>query len=72
MIIIIHGNPIHGFSYYGPFEDEDAACNWVEYSAVGHREITGDWWISPLNVVGPPLANIDINALFPQEDLPTE
>lgn len=30
MIIVVVGNPIDGFRYFGPFANSQAACNWME------------------------------------------
>lgn len=40
--VIITGNPVDGFSFIGPFPDEDAAR---EY---GENLIPDDWWVSEL------------------------
>lgn len=36
--IIVAGNPINGFFYYGPFIDSDAALTWARAS------IEVEWW----------------------------
>lgn len=40
--IVIHGNPVDGYSYFGPFLGRDAAVDW------GEKNCDGDWWISEL------------------------
>lgn len=39
MWILISGNPVDGFSYYGPFLSSESAINF------GDRIFDGDWWI---------------------------
>lgn len=36
--IVVAGNPINGFSYFGPFADSDAALAWARAS------IEVEWW----------------------------
>lgn len=43
--IIIHGNPVDGFSYIGPFPNSEAAVDHAE-----NERLAGDWWIAPLEV----------------------
>ena len=50
--IIITGNPVSGFQYYGPFEDTTIAERFGELQA-DEKE----FWVAPLNVdeIGPKL-----------------
>lgn len=42
MHLLMAGNPVEGFSFYGPFESEEQADEWVE----SHDEIDAtDYWI---------------------------
>jgi hypothetical protein len=42
--IVITGNPMSGFTYYGPFANRAVAHAWA-------NDILGanDWWIAPLS-----------------------
>jgi len=42
--ILVFGNPIEGFTFVGPFEDDDPeeACAFAESCE------TGDWWLGTL------------------------
>lgn len=40
--IIVHGNPVDGLWFEGPYADSDEAL------AVAERDWTNDWWIAPL------------------------
>lgn len=40
--IIVLGNPVAGFTYVGPFEDEDAATEYAD------GFIDDDWWLAEL------------------------
>jgi hypothetical protein len=40
VIIIVAGNPVDGFEFYGPFESEEDAAAWAEHGQ------PGDWWIA--------------------------
>lgn len=42
MHILITGNPVDGFSYYGPFKTGEDA---IEH---GNNRHGPDWWIAPL------------------------
>lgn len=42
MHILIIGNPVDGFEYYGPFKTGEEAI------AYGEDRLGGDWWIAPL------------------------
>ena len=42
--LVITGNPVDGFFYYGPFDSAEEA---IEWASVQHD--TQDWWIAPLN-----------------------
>lgn len=44
MYIVIVGNPVDGFSYYGPFEDRETA---IKYAERNFRN-SGDWWVHDL------------------------
>lgn len=54
MIIIIIGNPVEGFEYFGPFDSIDQATDW------GADLVQGDWWVT---VVESPAA-YDLNGDF--------
>lgn len=41
--IVIIGDPVDGFRYYGPFPNWDEASDWTETDC---RDC--DWWIAPL------------------------
>lgn len=42
--LIVTGNPVDGFFYYGPFADEDTTIEWA------NREQDGcDWWPTKLH-----------------------
>ena len=45
MFIIIHGDPIVGFRYYGPFPNEEKA---MEFANIQLSEV-GDWWPTKLD-----------------------
>ncbi|WP_310530753.1 hypothetical protein [Novosphingobium sp.] len=45
--IVIIGNPVDGFTHYGPFADWEAATDWVESLS------DCDWWIAPLEPADP-------------------
>lgn len=36
------GDPFDGLSFYGPFDDHDAAVEWAD-------NLDNTWWIVPLN-----------------------
>jgi hypothetical protein len=44
MHILIVGNPMDGFSYFGPFESVEDA---IEYGEKNFAE--DEWWVSELN-----------------------
>ena len=39
MTVIVMGNPFDGLTIHGPFEDFDAANDWVE-----EQGLDDDWW----------------------------
>lgn len=41
--IIITGNPVNGFTYYGTFSSVDEATDWAGLN------LGGDWWVAELN-----------------------
>lgn len=41
--IVITGNPVDGFQYYGRFSDEPAAIDWADENLSEE-----DWWIAEL------------------------
>jgi hypothetical protein len=41
--VVISGNPVDGFFYYGPFDSAEAAASAAEDSV-----LDADWWISKL------------------------
>jgi len=42
--LVITGNPVQGFFYYGPFDSLDAATEWAAREQDGE-----DWWAGPLD-----------------------
>lgn len=42
--ILIEGNPIDGYSYYGPYPNAQVAV------LAGNSFYADDWWVAPLNV----------------------
>lgn len=44
MWIVVCGNPIDGFEYYGPFDDESIAERWGREGDDGANE----WWVAHL------------------------
>ena len=41
--LVIVGDPVDGFAYYGPFADADEATEWAE------QEVTEQsWWLADL------------------------
>ena len=42
MHILITGDPVDGFEYFGPFKTGEEAI------AAGEDHLDGDWWIAPL------------------------
>ncbi len=42
MFIVIAGNPVDGFSFYGPYSTHDEACEW------GERANGEEWWVAAL------------------------
>ena len=43
--IVITGNPVDGYRYYGPYESHDAAVQ----AANGSLRLDIDWWIASLH-----------------------
>ena len=41
--IVVTGNPVDGFVFYGPWDNSDAAVDGAE-----DMRLAGDWWIAPL------------------------
>lgn len=41
--IVIMGDPVDGFAYFGPFPDADSAVEW------GNTNGDSDWWITSLH-----------------------
>ena len=41
--IVIVGDPVDGFRYYGPFDDHDSAVKWAEAELDGER-----WWVADM------------------------
>lgn len=39
MHFVISGNPFDGMQLFGPFVDEEEACEWAE------KETTDSWWL---------------------------
>lgn len=44
MHIVLVGNPVDGFSFFGPFTTSDEAATWAEAAP-----LNDDWWVAPLN-----------------------
>ncbi|UTU07693.1 hypothetical protein CcrC1_gp008 [Caulobacter phage C1] len=44
MFILIVGNPVDGYAYYGPFHDHDDATNYAENTGTEGNP----WWVAPL------------------------
>jgi len=45
--LIVSGNPVHGFKYYGPFESSEAAIKVAEKFL--HSDFMSDeWWVTEL------------------------
>lgn len=42
MLIVIAGNPVDGFNYFGPFDDNESAEEWAE------SNISDSWWITEI------------------------
>ena len=40
-MILVHGNPVDGFSFVGPFEDTEQAVEYAENNLRG-----SEWWIA--------------------------
>jgi hypothetical protein len=45
MWIIVTGNPIDGFRFYGPFSSSGDACQWTEDNS---KIIDPDWYLAEL------------------------
>lgn len=45
MFIIVTGNPVDGFEFFGPFDDEVAAAEWADKNDDGMPY----WWVSYLS-----------------------
>lgn len=43
MIIVITGNPVDGFGYFGPFDDVEAADAWAE-----RQRFEESYWVHTL------------------------
>lgn len=39
--IVVIGNPVDGYSFYGPFEDSEDACEFAEANL-------DEWWLADL------------------------
>lgn len=44
LVIVVSGNPVDGFYFFGPFKTGEDAIEWAERSRDGRT----DWWIAPL------------------------
>jgi hypothetical protein len=44
VLIVIYGNPVEGFNYFGPFHLREDALAWAEHSVPD----MDDWWITNL------------------------
>jgi len=45
MYLVVLGDPIGGFTFWGPFRNVEDAIDWAERSV-----LTTSWWIADLNV----------------------
>lgn len=43
--IVITGNPVDGFFFYGPFDSAEAAISWAEVEHQGQS-----WWVAPMGL----------------------
>lgn len=41
--IIISGNPVDGFAYFGPFDDDVSAIDWAD-----QQRLPEAWWMASL------------------------
>jgi hypothetical protein len=51
MFLIVNGDPLDGFSYWGPFETADAATAWANREIKPELLWSGSrstWWVSEL------------------------
>lgn len=44
--LVVLGNPVEGLTFYGPFSDYDAACEWTDKEC---RDV--EWWIAPITSI---------------------
>jgi hypothetical protein len=44
LAVVITGNPLDGFTCYGPFHNEPSAHDWAE----NRQPDDGGWWVMPL------------------------
>jgi len=44
MWIVVTGNPVYGFSHYGPFKNKEEALDWM-------LDLDEQGWVSELNEV---------------------
>ena len=56
MFAIMHGNPIDGLSFVGPFTTHEAAHNWADQDA--HID-DHEWWIIRLEQSGDTMDYVD-------------
>jgi hypothetical protein len=45
--IVVTGNPVYGFYYYGPFDSVESASEWARTTLS-----SPDWWVAGLTVIG--------------------
>ena len=43
MHVVIHGNPVTGLTFYGPFNNGPESVEWAADNLTGE-----DWWVAPL------------------------
>ena len=47
--IVVTGNPVDGFTFYGPFPSGQEAVEWADNA--GRGDCDTDWWVAPLTGV---------------------
>jgi len=52
--VVIHGNPVDGFNFRGPFNNWQEAIDWAD--GEGHLEVEADWWIAAVAPIDADLA----------------
>jgi hypothetical protein len=49
MFIIIHGSPLDGYQFIGPFETEDEAETWGKMISGDDSPLHGWWAVAPVD-----------------------